>query len=937
MLPAIILASFLIASPAEDYWQQDVTYYIEVELDTVHHFLNGKERLIYINNSPDTLPELYFHLYPNAYRDRTSLYAQDMERMGKYRFSFSKEKDRGWIEIDSLMVNEKDILERVSLLPDKISEMKISLPEPLFPGDSVILTFHFRVKIPYLFSRLGRMRNHYEITQWYPKPVVYDRKGWHPDGYRAIGEFYGEYGTYDVFITLPDTMEIGATGELVSTTVAGKGKTRYHFRAEKVHDFAFICDPYYKVISEYCSNTLVRVLYFPREEKEWKEALAYAKDALTYYGRWYGEYPYSTLTVAQGFRGAGGGMEYPNIVLISTKPTSLTNFFETVIMHEVGHQWFYGMVGSNEMDEAWLDEGINTFSEIRYLEEKYGKDEKLINLPGFLWFLSPMNDRYLHSFLYHTASQYEELPILSQACDFIDDPASYSAIAYAKAGLVVDMLREYVGKDTFDIIMRTYVERFSYKHPTTEDFIGVVNEVTGEDMTWFFDQWLRTTEKCDYEMTSVSSGHFDVIATSGYGPIYFRRLRIRRLAPIIMPFDLVVTAHYGERMVKHFSGNFSDTVVEIRSAYAIKEVVIDPHRKILEVNRWNNYWPRKKSIKAIFDFPDFDAYQVFYYPYAWYQTVDGIQVGGGLQGRQFIPMDQFHGSNSWDYHAVYGTKSRKFLHGASYSFPVRKTLIARVELGFNQAEERQKVSLTKSVFHGIFSEPEHKFVLSYEHNWLGKYLYKMEKYWERSNLHIVETSYTFQKRSRRFTHYFIPRLTYGTGDFDFTRVSLRISEFIRTNWNNGFTVKLFGGYVGGGPPRQYRFYPSGSLYPTGESPFVLTYEGKFSPLEHWHIEGGSDLKGYYGRDISGTAALSINLATPYLLSRSWFPSTVFFDAGILFDDSSDTGMLYDAGFTVNAGPLYMDFPIWVSSPAADEKHFAFRWSFGISASTVSLF
>ncbi len=936
MIQAFLFAALLCSSPANDYWQQDVVYKIDVELDTIHHFLHGREELTYINNSPDTLSELYFHLYPNAYRDRTSLYAQDMEHMGKYRFSFSQEKDRGWIEIDSLSVNEQDVLDRASLLEDKITEMKLSLPQPLPPGDSASLTFHFRVKIPYLFSRLGRMRNHYEITQWYPKVVVYDKKGWHPDGYRAIGEFYGEFGTYDVFITVPDTMEIGATGELVSTAGAGSGKTRYHFRAENIHDFAFICDPYYKVIAEYSGNTLVRVLYFPREEKEWKKALEYAKDALSYYGTWYGKYPYSTLTVAQSFRGAGGGMEYPNLVLISTRPSSLTNFFETVIIHEVGHQWFYGTVGSNEMDEAWLDEGINTFSEVRYLEEKYGEDEKLINFPRMLRFLSPMNDRYLHYFLYYTASQYEEFPILSPAYDFVDDPASYGAIAYAKAGLVVDMLRNYVGEETFDEIMRTYVERFSYKHPTTADFIDVVNEVSGEDMTWFFDQWLRTTERCDYEIHSAfNSTIYAKLIGGGTKITLYSEIRIKRNENIIMPFDLFLDLGGGEKKIIQLNGNFSDTTITIDGW--IFKATIDREKKILETNRWNNHWPRKRNIKPIFDFPDFDAYQVFYYPYIWYQTADGIQVGGGLQGRQFLPIDQFHGSNSWDYHFVYGTRSKKFLHGASYAFPVRKGLIAKLEFGYNHAEEREKLSLTKSIFNGLFSQPEHKCALSYEHTWLGKYQYKMEKYWELSNLHIFELSYTFRKRSRRFTHYLNPQLTYATGDFNFTRISLRINEFIRTTWNNGFTVKLFAGYVSGMPPRQYRFYPSGSLLPTGESPLALTYEGKFSPLEHWHIEGGPDLKGYYGREMSGTGALSINFHSPYLLNRSWFPSTFFFDAGILFDENSNTGVLYDAGVTINMGPLFMDFPFWVSSPPTGEKKLAFRWSIGISPSTISLF
>jgi hypothetical protein len=485
--------------------------------------------------------------------------------------------------------------------------------------------------------------------------------------------------------------------------------------------------------------------------------------------------------------------------------------------------------------------------------------------------------------------------------------------------------------------MRTYVERFSYKHPTTEDFIEVVNEVTGDDMTWFFDQWLRTTEKCDYEIASSLPRSIlcGVHLPEGTRDIALSGIRIRRNGNIVMPFDLLIIPDRGAQRTIHLNGSFRDTTITIGS-WTFK-AIIDPDKKILETNRWNNHWPRKRNIKPIFDFPDFDAYQVFYYPYVWYQTVDGIQVGGGLQGRQFLPIAQFHGSSSWDYHAVYGIKSKKFLHAGSYAFPVQKGLVAKIELGYNRAEEREKLSLTRSIFKGLFSQPEHTFTVSYEHTWIGSHLYRMDRYWELANLHVGEISYIFRKRSRRFTHYLAPQLTYGTGDFSFTRVSFRISEFIRTTWNNGFTVKFFGGYAAGSPPRQYRFYPSGSLFPTGESPFAPTYEGMFSPLEHWHIEGGPDLKGYYGRNMSGKAALTMNLCTPYLLNRSWFPSTFFFDAGALFDDSGDAELLYDAGVTINIGPLFMDFPLWVSKPGDDENKLAFRWTIGLSPSTVSLF
>lgn len=931
MMSNFLCLLFFLSGIHEPYWQQDVSYSIDVRLDTINHLLQGSEQITYVNNSPDNLTEIYIHLYPNAYKDRTSTFAKEMERMGRYRFSFSKEKDRGWIRIDSLFINNEESSGNASLLKDRITEMKIKLSESLQSGDSLKIKLYFCVKIPFLFSRLGHRKTHYEITQWYPKMVVYDRWGWHPDGYHAIGEFYGEFGSFDVKITVPENMVVGATGELIDSSTPEKGMLKLQFLAENVHDFAFVCDTRYKIKKEYLDDIMIRILYFERDEKKWEKAMDYTKDALRYYGKWYGKYPYKTLTVAQGYFGAGGGMEYPNLVIISTRPSEHTNFFETVVMHEVGHQWFYGMLGSNEMDEAWLDEGINSFSEIRYMEEKYEKEEKLLKLPLFLSFISPMNDRYYHYFLYYLSSQYEEKPVLTPAYDFIDDPVSYAGTAYAKSAFIVDMLRKYVGDEKFDEIMQTYVERYSFKHPHTEDFINIVNEVTGEDMNWFFDAWLKGTGKCDYEI------HRSIETFWYYGSGHLTAIQLKRSESIIMPFELLIKEKGGNEKRIKLNGNFTDTTINIVTDLGIKEVVIDPDKKILEVNRWNNYYPRKRTIKPIFDFPDFDACQVFYYPLAWYQTVDGFQVGGGFQGREFVPLEKFHGRNSWDYHVLYGTKSKKFIHNASLSFPVLKKYVSKIEVGINPAEEFEKISFKASSFNGILIPPEHTFNVSFERNLLKSNLYRMKKYWEPSNLLIIGTSYSQTKRKRLINHHLSTNLSYGMGDFEFLRFSLSLREFIKTSWKNGFTVKLFSGFLTGNPPKQYRFFPSGSLFPTSESPFVLAYEGMFSPLEHWHLEGGPDLKGYYGRDISGDGALSINLFSPYILNRSWFPSTFFFDAGLIFNRDNPTETLIDAGFSIEIGPLFFDFPLWISSPEPEEKNFTFRWTIGISTLSVSFF
>lgn len=279
------------------------------------------------------------------------------------------------------------------------------------------------------------------------------KKGWHPDGYRAIGEFYGEYGNFLVRITLPADMTVGVTGELIgppeeiarlnylalvganldSLRARGeKGKLKriikflkrrkepaqepktLIFRAQKVHDFAWFADAKFILKRGKYEGITTNVLVLPQNEEKWKDVVEFVRDTLKYYGNWYGRYPYSQITVVNGSLAAGGGMEYPNVVIISVDPPTWTRFLEEVVMHEVGHQWFYGVLGSNEMDEAWLDEGINSFSEIRYMEAKYGREGNLFSWPRKLRFMPSIGDRYMHTFLYHlAASNRMERPTLT--------------------------------------------------------------------------------------------------------------------------------------------------------------------------------------------------------------------------------------------------------------------------------------------------------------------------------------------------------------------------------------------------------------------------------------------------------------------------------------------------------------------------------------------
>ncbi|RPH95914.1 MAG: hypothetical protein EHM72_14715, partial [Calditrichaeota bacterium] len=199
---------------AAEYWQQDVAYRISATLDDEKHTLTGVEYLTYTNHSPDSLHFIWLHLYPNAYRDDRSLYAKEKQAAGSTRFHFSNEEERGYIRIDGLSIEEQPLRHQEDT--DDGTELQVFLPQPLLPNEQITLQIDFFVKLPIIFSRLGHSGRHYEISQWYPKMVVYDRFGWHPDGYHNVGEFYGEFGTFDVELTVPKDLVIAATGVLIS-------------------------------------------------------------------------------------------------------------------------------------------------------------------------------------------------------------------------------------------------------------------------------------------------------------------------------------------------------------------------------------------------------------------------------------------------------------------------------------------------------------------------------------------------------------------------------------------------------------------------------------------------------------------------------------------------------------------------------------------------
>ena len=512
------------------YFQQEVKYSIDVKLDDRAHMLRGREELAYTNNSPQALSFIWFHLWPNAYRDNKTAFAEEEKRHNSRKYLLSKAADRGFIDSLAFKVNGQDA--KLEYDPQNPDMAKLLLPTPLAAGATATIATPFRVKVPGSFSRLGHVGQSYQISQWYPKPAVLDRRGWHPMPYLSQGEFYSEFGSFDVTITLPTNYTVGATGDLQNPDEAARlaelakataeKKTAKDFgtdmtfpasaatsktlryKQDRVHDFAWFADKRFHVLQDtvkLASGRVVNsmVMFTNKEPEKWIKGLQDVNDALHYYSQWVGDYPYASATAVDGALVAGGGMEYPMVTV--TQPGA--------IVHEVGHNWFYGILGSNERDFPWMDEGVNTYEQTRVearTDPNAGMMASLANAKPIAKVLGLEN---------LPASALGHVPEQALASRGLYQPvqgptsaaytqANYVATVYGKTGSLLAYLAAYLGQDKFDQAMRLYYTRWQFRHPYPEDMQAVFEESTSQKLGWFFKDMLTTTQQYDADLSALA-------------------------------------------------------------------------------------------------------------------------------------------------------------------------------------------------------------------------------------------------------------------------------------------------------------------------------------------------------------------------------------------------------------------------------------------------
>lgn len=520
-LVILFLFSLMEGFSQRHYWQQQVNYTIDVTLNDQDNTLTGFEKIEYINNSPDTLWYIFIHLWPNAYKNDRTAFSEQLLMNDRTDFYFSAEEKRGYI--NRLEFKAGDAIPVIEETKD-LDIIKILLPNPLAPKQSVIISTPFHIKLPYLFSRGGYHDQFYAITQWYPKAALYDNEGWHAMPYLDQGEFYNDFGNYKVTITLPENYKVAATGVLEQTEAgpvikrtaeqpvkikkpffpknekegeiiipsSSKQKT-YTYAAEKVTDFAWFADKRFIVKTDtiqLSTHTVKASCYILPENAElYAKSIKFTKNAIRFYSQQFGEYPYPNVNVVSAPQAVkyATSMEYPMVTMI-TESSEME--VDATIAHEIGHNWLMGILATNERDHAWMDEGINTYVERRYRQQYYpSASTKIKDLD-----LSGLNGDWVHALLNTTMVLKKDQPIETTSTEY--SAFNYGAVVYEKTADWMQMLEAAVGKDTMLKIMKEYYMGFAFSHPQPDDLKSTAELVAGKDLSAVFAK-LYTTGAID--------------------------------------------------------------------------------------------------------------------------------------------------------------------------------------------------------------------------------------------------------------------------------------------------------------------------------------------------------------------------------------------------------------------------------------------------------
>jgi hypothetical protein len=586
---------------------RNANYDITVRLEPATKELRGRETIRWRNISANPATELQFHLYWNAWRNPDSTWLRE-ERMSaaaprRPQDAVRRPEETGASDVTSIRVTppggaSTDLTAAMRFIApddgnaDDRTVMAVTLPAAVEPNGTVQIDIEWTGRIPFAAARTGWIGNYYFFGQWFPKLGVLEDAGWNTHQFHVATEFYADFGVYDVRMTVPGGYKVGASGREMRRVDNADGTATHTYHGDDIGDFAWTTSPDFIEERRAFNHAALpsvemRLLLLPEHRGQETRHFAATAAALEHYGQWFGAYPYGNITIVDpAYQSGSRGMEYPMLFTAGSNwlaPTRVTVLPDSTIIHETGHQWWYGVVASNEFEHAWMDEGFTTWATARVIEEA--------RLPNMLAV------RFFNNFIPYTldvplarAIDGNRLPTYRPAAEadaqttptFRYWPRTAGAITYDKAALWMHTLERHLGWPTMQRVMAAYFDRWKFRHPRPADFFAVVNEVSGQDLTWFFDQAYRSSNVFDYAVQELRS---EEIAAG--------RVRTtvvaQRVGEATFPVEVVTTFSDGHQITERWTGQERRTIYTYERAARATRVEVDPRRVLLlDVNYTNN-------------------------------------------------------------------------------------------------------------------------------------------------------------------------------------------------------------------------------------------------------------------------------------------------------------------------------------------------------------
>ena len=590
MFRYIFLFAFnIISLNSFSYWQQRVDYNIKIDFNHKNHQFEGQQNLIYFNNSPDTISKVFFHLYFNAFQpgsmmDIRSRSLPDPDSRVMDRISKLKKNEIGFHEIKTIQQSGIKLEYHI-----QGTVLEVKLEKPIMPNQSTDFYLEYISQVPVQIRRSGRNNKEgidYSMAQWFPKIAEYDKDGWHANPYIAR-EFYAPWGDFDVSISIHEDYVVAATGILQSQINDNQKKT-WRFKAKDVHDFVWAADPdYVHDILKVDSENLELHFYYQKSSdemvKNWKKLQDDTAEAFKFINKTFGKYPYSKYSIIQG---GDGGMEYPMATLITGERTYSSLL--SVTIHEVLHSWYQMLLGTNESYLAWMDEGFTSFAQnITFLN----KFNNIYNLD----LINPLKKSYNRYYNFVKTGLEEPL---STHSDHFSTNEAYGVGSYTKGAIFLMQLSYVIGEDNLYKGLRRYYNQWKFKHPNEYDFIRIMEKVSGIELDWYLDYWIKTIHQIDYsvEVRDNDNKYLGVI--------------ISRIGKMPMPIEIEIqyddfstTNYYIPLSIMRGEKNLGDNVVLLKdwewvnehyeldidqSEKKITKIEINPSGKMADVDKKNN-------------------------------------------------------------------------------------------------------------------------------------------------------------------------------------------------------------------------------------------------------------------------------------------------------------------------------------------------------------